>query len=264
MDEFRWNLPGYLSLKYNSQIEQNYVIELQEDFFSQIQSNSYRSALITYHLLFMCYVNQVLYKTKLWKTEDFKTSLIHLGGDLVQKLDTANSPTAFSHKDLKERSSINFLSLYENSIEVIKKAKAIVDFRNQNLGHATYTKIEEDQFYSKINEYNEVVALIANLYEKTLLEELDSFVANKSVEIREYIENQKNESGDLDTEDGLIENITIDEVELAFIAPNYLSYQDIYSLCALMLDEVINGLEDKKYYLKIRDLFTNHLKNILP
>lgn len=258
MDEFRWNLPGYLSLKYNSQIEQDYVIELQEDFFNQVQSNSYRSALITYHLLFICYINQVLYKTKLWKTEDFKTSLIHLGGDLVQKLETANSPTAFSHKDLKERSSINFLSLYENSVEVIKKAKTIVDFRNQNLGHATYTKIDEDQFYSKISEYNEVVALIANLYEKTLLKEFDSFVANKSTEIKEYVENGE------DSEDDLIENISMDEVELAFTAPNYLSYQDVFSLCTLMPDDVVNGLENRKYYLKIRDLFANHLKDILP
>ncbi len=258
MDEFGWNLPGYLSLKYNSQIEQDYVIELQEDFFNQVQSNSYRSALITYHLLFMCYINQVLYKTKLWKVEDFKTSLIHLGGDLVQKLEIANSPTAFSHKDLKERSSINFLSLYENSIEVIKKAKTIVDFRNQNLGHATYTKIDEDQFYSKIGEYNKVVTLIANLYEKTLLKEFDSFVADKSIEIKEYVD------GGEDSEDNLIENISMDEIELEFTAPNYLSYQDIFSLCALMPDEAINSLENKKYYIKIRDLFTNHLKDILP
>ena len=258
MDEFRWNLPGYLSLKYNSQIEQDYVIELQEDFFNQVQSNSYRSALITYHLLFMSYINQVLYKTKLWKTEDFKTSLIHLGGDLVQKLEIANSPTAFSHKDLKERSSINFLSLYENSVEVIRKAKTIVDFRNQNLGHATYTKIDEDQFYSKICEYNEVVALIANLYEKTLLKELDSFVANKFAEIKEYIDNGE------DSEDNLIENISMDEVELEFTAPNYLSYQDVFSLCALMPDEAIDASENKKYYLKIRALLTNYLKSILP
>lgn len=258
MDEFRWNLPGYLSLKYNSQIEQDYVIELQEDFLSQVQSNFYRSALTTYHLLFMCYVNQVLYKTKLWKAEDFKTSLIHLGGDLVQKLEVADSPTSFSHKDLKERSSINFLSLYENSTEVIKKAKTIIDFRNQNLGHATYTKIDEDQFYFKINEYNEVVVLIANLYEKTLLKELDSFVANKSIEIRESIENGEG------SEEDLIENISMDEVELAFTAPNYLSYQDLFSLCTLMPDEVINDLEYKKYYLKIRELFASYLKDILP
>lgn len=258
MDELRWNLPGYLSLKYNSQIEQDYIVELQQDFFSQVESGSYRSALITYHLLFMCYINQVLYKTKLWKTEDFKISLIHLGGDLVQKLETANSPTAFSHKDLKERSSLNFLSLYESSTEVIKKSKTIVDFRNQNLGHATYTKIDEDQFHSKISEYNEVVTLIANLYQKALLKELDSFVANKSAEIKEYVENGE------DSEDNLIENISMDEIELAFTAPNYFSYQDIFSLCTLMPDEVINGLENKKYYLKIRDLFTNHLKDILP
>lgn len=258
MDEFRWNLPGYLSLKYNSQIEQDYIVELQQDFFNQVESGSYRSALITYHLLFMCYINQSLYKTKLWKTEDFKTSLIHLGGDLVQKLETANSPTAFSHKDLKERSSINFLSLYESSTEVIKKSKTIVDFRNQNLGHATYTKIDEDQFYSKISEYNEVVTLIANLYEKTLLKELDSFVANKSTEIKEYVENGE------DSEDNLIENISMDEIELAFTAPNYLSYQDIFSLCTLMPDDVINGLENKKYYLKIRELFASYLKEILP
>lgn len=258
MDEFRWNLPGYLSLKYNSQIEQDYIVELQEDFFSHLQSNSYRSALITYHLLFMCYINQILYKTKLWKTEDFKTSLIHLGGDLVQKLETANSPTAFSHKDLKERSSINFLSLYESSTEVIKKAKTIVDFRNQNLGHATYTKIDEDQFYSKISEYNEVVAMIANLYQKALLKELDNFVIDKSVEIKGYVENGEG------IEDDLIEDISMDDIELAFTAPNYLSYQDVFSLCTLMTDEVMSGLENKKYYLKIRDLFTNHLKDILP
>jgi len=206
----------------------------------------------------MCYVNQVLYKTKLWKAEDFKTSLIHLGGDLVQKLEIANSPTVFSHKDLKERSSINFLSLYENSTEVIKKAKAIVDFRNQNLGHATYTRIDEDQFYSKISEYNEVVTLIANLYEKTLLKELDNFVIDKSVEIKGYVENGEG------IEDDLIEDISMDDIELAFTAPNYLSYQDIFSLCALMPDDVINSLENKKYYLKIRELFTGYLKEILP
>lgn len=256
MDEFRWNLPGYLSLKYNSQIEQDYIVELQQDFFNQVESGSYRSALITYHLLFMCYINQILYKTKLWKTEDFKTSLIHLGEDLVQKLETANSPTAFSHKDLKERSSINFLSLYESSTEVIKKSKTIVDFRNQNLGHATYTKIDEDQFYSKISEYNEVVTLIVNLYEQTLLREFDSFVANKSAEIKEYVENGE------DSEDNLIENISMDEIELAFTAPNYLSYQDMFSLCTLMSDEVINNLENKNYYLKIRKLLIDYLKEI--
>lgn len=258
MDEFRWNLPGYLSLKYNSQIEQDYIVELQQDFFSQVQSGSYRSALTTYHLIFMCYINQVLYKTKLWKLEDFKTSLIHLAGDLIQKLELADGPTTFSHKDLKERSSINFLSLYENSAEVIKKAKNIIDFRNQNLGHATYTKIDEDQFYSKISEYNEVVALIANLYEKTLLRELDSFVADKSIQTKENIENEET------TEDELVENISMDEIELAFTAPNYLSYQDLFSLCTLMSDEAINDLENKKYYLKIRELFTDYLKEILP
>ena len=258
MDEFRWNLPGYLSLKYSSQIEQNYIVELQQDFFNQVESGSYRSALITYHLLFMCYVNQVLYKTKLWKPEDFKTSLIHLGGDLAQKLELASDPTTFSHKDLKERSSINFLSLYENSTEVIKKAKTIVDFRNQNLGHATYTKIDEDQFHSKISEYNEVVALIANLYQKALLKELDNFVIDKSVEIKGYVENGEG------IEDDLIEDISMDDIELAFTAPNYLSYQDVFSLCTLMSDEVINNLESKKYYLKIRDLFADYLKQILP
>lgn len=258
MDEFRWNLPGYLSLKYSSQIEQDYVIELQQDFFNQVELGSYRSALITYHLLFMCYVNQVLYKTKLWKPEDFKTSLIHLGGDLAQKLELASDPTTFSHKDLKERSSINFLNLYENSAEVIRRAKNIVDFRNQNLGHATYTKIGEDQFYARIDEYNEIVASVASLYEKTLLKALDSFVAIKSVEIKGFIENGN------DTEDELIENISMDEIELAFTASNYLSYQDLFSLCTLMSDEVINNLENKKYYLKIRDLLTDYLKQILP
>lgn len=258
MDEFRWNLPGYLSLKYNSQIEQDYVIELQEDFFSQVESGSYRSALITYHLLFMCYINQVLYKTKLWKTESFKTSLIHFGGDIVQKLEMVKNPTDFVHEKIGESGLMNFLGLYEDSKEIIKKTKGIVKFRNQNLGHATYTKIDEDQFYSKINEYNEVVALIANLYERTLLKELDSFVANKSSEIKEYAENGE------DSEDNLIENISMDEIELAFTAPNYLSYQDIFSLCTLMPDDVINGLENKKYYLKIRDLFVDHLKDILP
>ncbi len=258
MDEFRWNLPGYLSLKYNSQIEQDYIVELQQDFFSQVESGSYRSALTTYHLLFMCYINQVLYKTKLWKAEDFKTSLIHLGGDLVQKLEIADSPTAFSHKDLKERSSINFLSLYGNSTEAIRRAKTIVDFRNQNLGHATYTKIDENQFYSKISDYNEVVILIANLYEETLLKEFDGFVMSKSAEIREYVENGE------DSENDLIENISMDDIELAFTAPNYLSYQDIFSLCTLMTDEAIDALGNKKYYSKIRELFTFYLKSILP
>lgn len=258
MDEFRWNLPGYLSLKYSSQIEQDYIVELQQDFFNQVESGSYRSALITYHLLFMCYVNQVLYKTKLWKPEDFKTSLIHLGGDLAQKLELASDPTTFSHKDLKERSSINFFNLYENSAEVIRRAKNIVDFRNQNLGHATYTKIDEDQFYARIDEYNKIVALLASLYEKALLKALDDFMAIKSVEIKGFIEN-----GD-DTEDELIDNISMDEIELAFTAPNYLSYQDLFSLCTLMPDEVINNLENKKYYLKIRELFTAYLKEILP
>ncbi len=258
MYSFEWNLPGYLSLKYSSQIEQDYVIELQQDFFNQVESGSYRSALITYHLLFMCYVNQVLYKTKLWKPGDFKTSLIHLGGDLAQKLELANDPTAFAHKDLKERSSINFLNLYENSAEVISRAKNIVDFRNQNLGHATYTKIDEDQFYSRIDEYNKIVASVASLYDKALLKALDDFVAIKTLEIKGFIEN-----GD-DTEDELIENISMDEIELAFTAPNYLSYQDLFSLCTFMPDEVINNLENKKYYLKIRGLFADYLKHILP
>ena len=56
----------------------------------------------------------------------------------------------------------------------------------------------------------------------------------------------------------------MDEVELEFTAPNYLSYQDVFSLYTLMPDEAINSLENKKYYLKIRDLFANHLKDILP
>lgn len=258
MDEFKWNLPGYLSLKYNSQIEQDFVIELQQDFFNQVQSSSYRSALTTYHLLFMCYINQVLYKTKLWKTEDFKTSLIHFGGDLVQRLEIANSPTSFSHKDLKERSSINFLSLYENSVEVVGRAKKVVDFRNQNLGHATYTKIDEDQFYYRIDEYNEIVELIASLYNKTLLKELDSFVRDKAFQIKMYLDNAEGPESDL------IENISMDEVELEFTAPNYLSYQDIFCLCTFMCNEAINNLENKKYYLKIRELFNDYLKNILP
>lgn len=256
MYELRWNLPGYLSLKYSSQIEQDYVIELQQDFFNQVESGSYRSALVTYHLLFMCYINQVLYKTKLWKTEDFKTSLICSDRDIKKGFEEASSPTDFVHEKVKESWLMGFFGLYEDSKRVIKKAKDIVKFRNQNLGHATYIKIDKDQFCSKISEYNEVVALIANLYEKTLLKELDSFVVNKSAEIKEYVENGE------DSEDNLIENISMDEIELAFTAPNYLSYQDIFSLCTLMPDEVINGLENKKYYFRIRNLIASHLKDV--
>jgi hypothetical protein len=100
--------------------------------------------------------------------------------------------------------------------------------------------------------------LIANLYQKALLKELDSFVANTSAEIKEYVENGE------DSEDNLIENISMDEIELAFTAPNYLSYQDLFSLCTLIPDEVINSLDNKKYYLKLRELLTVYLKDVLP
>lgn len=202
------SLPSYLSLRYESEVEKEYITGLVYQFEMARDMGSYHLALFAYHLLFMSYAYQVIHKIKKWMPDRFYDALIQSSAEKKKEYFEAKSPWVFS--EIRESSIFEFMNLLQVCEVEVKKCKNVVKQRNNGFGHATGVLVSEEEFERKVEEYDQIALEIHKLTHTELAKIFDHYMAN--------IESD--------------EEITKDNLELNLIIPNRLSDQDLEKLAA--------------------------------
>lgn len=211
-------IPSYLSIRFESSEEQMYVLGLIRQFESASNSDSYHLALFAYHLIFMIFVYQTIYKLRIWKPEKFSLAFITSPADKRKMYVEANSIYAFS--EIPERTIFTLLNLFGECNTVVSKCKKqIIDYRNDNLGHVNLYIVSEEEFENKIEEYNQIATEIHQLTHVELAKMFD-----------EYFQST----------DSTLE-ITKDDIEIDLIVPNRLSDKDLESFASECLQNPNNN-----------------------
>lgn len=218
------DINAYLSIKNESEEEQRYLTGLYSQYITATESGSYHLALFAYHLLFMSYVYQTIYKIKEWCPEKFKLALITSSKQERDQYLEAKSCWIFSK--IRERTIFSLIHILADNDELVEKCKKkIIDYRNEKLGHANPIMVGDIEFNQKIEEYNQ----IANEIQQTTHEKL-SVISQEFTELFE------------DTDE-----ITKDDLELNLIITNRLSEKDLECLtteCTIKNTAIHNKIKD--------------------
>lgn len=203
MQEDIRNIQDYLSLRYENEEEEKYLLGLINQFENTRDFGSYHLALFAYHLLFMSFVYQTIYKIKIWMPDNFKLALATFPVDIRREYMETNSSWVYSK--INERTIFGLLHLLKDCENLISRCKKIVDFRNENLGHANPFIVSEDEFEKNIFEYNKTAKEIHELTHEQLAIIFDKYIKGL-------------EKG---------QEITKDDLKLNLINPNRLSDVDL-------------------------------------
>lgn len=201
-------LPSYLSLRYESEADQKYVEGLIEQFLKAQENGSFHLALFAYHLLFMIFIYQTVYKAKLWKPEQF--SIAFITSPLDKRKLYLETKSAYGFVEIPERTIFGLLSLFKECEGTISKCKKIIDYRNNNLGHATPYIISLEEFESKVEEYDQTALDIHQLTREELTKVFGSYFIAIGPEYEQ----------------------TRDDIEIMLIAPNRMSDKDLESFAS--------------------------------
>jgi hypothetical protein len=202
-------LPSYLSLRYESEEEHKYIVGLTGQFRGAQENGSYHLALFAYHLIFMIFIYQTIYKAKLWKPELFSAAFTTKPAEERKRYLEATSIYAFV--EMNERSVFELLNLFSECEATVSKCKKqIADYRNNNLGHANLYIVSEVEFEKKIEEYDQIASAIHQLTHNGLASIFE-----------EYFNTVDTESSQ-----------TKDDIEINLIVPNRLSDKDLESLAS--------------------------------
>ncbi len=218
---------SYLSIKYDSEEERNYVYGLIEQFTYAQNNNSYHLALFAYHLLFMSFIYQTIFKTKIWMPDRFNDVLIQSPED-KRKLHR-ESKTIWSLSEFPESSIFELLNILKACDPIVKKCKKIIRYRNNSFGHASGILILEEEFNKKIEEYDQMASEIQELTHNELGRIFNEYFINIEPGIK----------------------ITKDDLEINLIIPNKLNEKDLECLSA---DCQIKPNENK---VKIKEILEN-------
>ncbi len=214
-----------LSIRYEGEEDQKYIRGLLNQFEQASNSDSYHLALFAYHLIFMIFIYQTIYKAKIWKPQQFATALITLSADERRRYLQTKSVYAFV--EIKERSIFELLNLFEACEPVVSRCKKnIIDYRNRNLGHANMYIVSENEFENKIDEYNQIALEIHKLTHENILDAFEDYF-----KLIDYTLEQ-----------------TADDFEINLIVPNRMSLIDLGILAENCL---ASDLLKKKEILKI-------------
>jgi len=203
-------LNAYFSL-HGSETEQNYIRGLFDQFESAKTMGAYHLALFAYHLLFMCFLYETLYKIKLWFPVEHNMAFVSFSAQQRKKFRDAKNSTDYVGEHNRERSLFEFLNIFCDCETLVSKCKSLVDFRNNNLGHANYALVDEFGFEKKIAEYDQTAEKIHGITQKRLAAVFDEYATK------------------IETTG---EEITKDTLELDLIIPNSLSDADLGDLAA--------------------------------
>jgi len=207
--EMNYTLSSYLSL-HGSETEKNYIRGLFDQFENAKTMGSYHLALFAYHLLFMCFLYETLYKIKLWLPNEHNMAFVSFSAKQRKKFREAKNSTDYVDDRNKEKSLFEFLNIYCDCEKLVEKCKSLVDYRNNNLGHANYALVDEMEFERKVEEYNQTAENIHKITHNQLARVFDEYIGKIAAD----------------------EIITKDDLELNLIDPNNLSDADLGCLAA--------------------------------
>jgi len=222
-------LNSYFSL-HGSEVEQSYIRGLFDQFESAKTMGAYHLALFAYHLLFMCFLYETLYKIKLWFPVEHNMAFVSFSAQQRKKFRDAKNSTDYVGEHNRERSLFEFLNIFCDCETLVSKCKSLVDYRNKNLGHANYELADENIFENKITEYDQTASEIHGLTHNQLAKVFDEYVAKLAPD----------------------EKITKDDLELNLIDLNNLSDADLGCLAAEC--EIKSG---QNTYGKIKSILQN-------
>ncbi|MCF7843307.1 hypothetical protein K9M47_00235 [Candidatus Gracilibacteria bacterium] len=220
---------SYLSLRYENEEDQKYIEGLIEQFRKAQENGSFHLALFAYHLLFMIFIYQTIYKAKLWKLEQFSLAFTISPAD--KKKQYTETSTVYAFVEIPERTIFTLLSLFQECENTISKCKKIIDYRNNNLGHATPYIVSEGEFENKIEEYDQVAFEIHKLTHTELANIFDKYFASIDSEVDQ----------------------TKDDIELNLIVPNRLSDKDLESFASECL--IVPDFKKKQASKILKDYF---------
>jgi hypothetical protein len=220
---------SYLSINFDSEGERNYILGLKDQFEFARDTGSYHLALFAYHLLFICYLYQTLYKIKIWMPEKHHIAMVYLEKERREKFRNALNPTDFAHNQNKESSFFEFLNIFCDCEKLVSRCKNLIKYRNNRLGHVNYFIVSEEEFNKKIEEYDQVACEVQELTHIELSKIFDEYFKNTDKRI----------------------NPTKDDLELNLILLNKLSDKDLECLSAECL------VKPNKFKNKIKEILEN-------
>lgn len=233
------SLPSYLSLRYESEEEQKYIAGLIDQFEYAKMAKSYHLALFAYHLLFMVFVYQTVFKIKIWMPDRFSDALIQSPADKRKQYVEATSAYAFV--EIPERSVFELLNLLKECEATVSKCKKqVVDYRNNNLGHVNLYVVSEEEFENKTEEYEQIALEIHQLTRSELARLFNEYFESVDRELEQ----------------------TKDDIEISLIGPNRMSDKDLECLAVECLmtpdfkkDQVSRILQgDFGIYVELSDI----------
>jgi len=224
----------YLSLRYESEEEQNYISGLVNQFEKAKLSESYHLALFAYHLLFMTFVYQTMFKIKKWMPNRFSDALIQSPADKRKKHWESLSTWSFS--EFPESSVFELLNLLKACEDKVARCKRIIRYRNSGFGHATGVLISEEEFEKKIEEYDTVALEIHDLTHNELENIFNEFLNALDPELEQ----------------------TKDDIENYLIVPNRLGGKDLESIASNCL--IATDKQKEKVSKILRDDFGVYLE----
>ncbi len=225
---------AYLSVKNESEEEQKYLSGLYTQYINATESESYHLALFAYHLLFMSFVYQTMYKIKEWYPEKFKLALIT--SSKQERDEYLETKSCWIFSKIRERTIFSLIHILADNDGLVESCKKkIVDYRNEKLGHANPIMVGEFEFNQKIKEYNEIACDIQQMAHEKLGALFQEFT--------ELFEET--------------DKITKDDLELNLIINNRLSEKDLECLgaeCTIQNTIIHNKIKDvliKDYGIEI-------------
>lgn len=195
----------YLSLRNDSELESDYIGTLKEQFEITADQKLHHLALFAYHLLFICYFNQVLNKMRIWFPDEQSIAFVSFESERRRKFRNATSPTDYAHSNNRESSLFELLNLFCDCEVVVRECKKLVKQRNQRLGHVNYLVLTEEEFLVQIEKYNEVASKIHDLTFDYLNQSQEQFI--ETIDKRQVL--------------------TKDDIDLGLISPYKLSSSDL-------------------------------------
>lgn len=208
-------IPRFFSIRNDAQGEEQYITGLIQQFLHARDQKAFHLGLFAYHLLFICYFYQVLFRLKLWFPDKYHTSLIPLEADRRIQFRRATGPIDYPHGRNSETQMFELLNMFCDCEQLVKRCQTLVRQRNKRLGHVTYILSSEEDFEGKIHEYDQIAEEIHQLTQEKLPEILSDFISDIDSEL----------------------TLTIDEIETGLVVPHKMSIKDLEYLNSLCSNE---------------------------
>jgi len=227
----------YLPRESRSPDEAKYLDFLWDSFHSNYQSEKYQFAFLAFHMLYMSFVYEVVWKIRAFRFNDFEKSLTTYVNDKANKFLSASSPRAFGAE--KEKAIFRFLKLLGATNEEIGAWAKVVDDRNLAAhpnGVISFTDAE-----SLDNQISKTIDYVNDIHTKTypILNRLltDFLQSSWNVDENAYATLEE-------------------EISQNFIAKNHLSVADVMHLHNYDIEQ----LSTDEHYAEIGDLFNTFIK----